>query len=197
MTYYKFLQANGVSPYAGHPWPLPTGTGPGEWVEVAGDLVPCENGIHACRTGDLFDWFDCCLYEIEFEGEVHAASNKVYGRKARLLRRVSTWNERSQRLFAADCAEHVSHLWVAPEGCDWQPSQTLNVVRRYANGKASGRELDAARDATWAARDAACAAWATCAACAACAATCDAWATWAAERSWQPTKLLEYLEIEE
>jgi len=147
MTYYKFLGEDGRSTRQGFEWPLPTEDGPGEWVEVDGDLVECRNGLHACRPRDLVFWIGARLYVLEFDGEVIDATEKVYGRRARLASRVDAWNERSARLFAADCAEHVAHLWQKPAGCDWEPSHTLDVVRRYANGEATKEELRAARDA--------------------------------------------------
>lgn len=63
----------------------------------------------------------------------------------RLLRRVETWNKRTARLFAADCAEAVVHLC----GDDPRPRAAIDVARRYARGEASRDELDAARAAAW------------------------------------------------
>ena len=185
MKYYKFLRENGRSPYADYQWPLPTESEPGDWVEVEGKLVLCENGIHACRAGDLINWLGHSLYELEYAEEPEGSDNKVFGRKARLIRRVGAWNERTARLYAADCAEHVAHLWQSSEGVTWKPADTIAVVRQCANGNATSEELAAAGDAAWAVVDAAGAARAAARA-----------AAGAAETEWQLARLLEVLRIE-
>ncbi len=217
MNYYKFLTAGGKGSHSGHKWSLPTDTEPGEWLSVTGPLVECENGIHACRPQDVSQWIDAAMYELEYDDEPLVAGSKVYGRRARLVRRIDAWNDRTARLFAADCAERVSHLWVAPAGCNWKPSDTLDVVRRFAVGDATAEELDAARDSAWdaardstraAARDSAWAAardstWAaarySASDSASDSARDSAWAAASdsardAERKWQSARLLEVTE---
>ena len=176
MTYYKFLTADGLSSYADYAWSLPTDDGPGDPVEVEGELVACKNGIHACTLRDSFDWFDEAMYEIEFADTPQEAGNKVFGRSARLVRRIDAWDARTARLLAADCAEHVAHLWVAPEGVTWVLADTISVVRRYAEGDATREELDAAYSAAYSAANSA--------------------ANSAAERDWQTARLAEVLGLE-
>lgn len=44
------------------PWPLPADGQPGAWMPaVAGDLVLCENGYHACTEANLMIWLDAAL----------------------------------------------------------------------------------------------------------------------------------------
>lgn len=71
---------------------------------------------------------------------------------------------REIRLYAIWCARQVQHLMT-----DTRSVAALDVIERFANGKATEKELDAARDA---ARDAALDAWD--------AAWGAAWAAWAA-----------------
>jgi hypothetical protein len=87
--------------------------------------------------------------------------------RARLVRRVETWNDRTARLFAADCAEHVLPLFETKYHDDKRPRQAIQAARDYANGKIIKKQLAAARDAAWAAARDAGDAW-------------DAWAAWAA-----------------
>ena len=84
------------------------------------------------------------------------------------------------RLFAADCAESVLHIFEKEHPNDDRPRKVIRAARDYANGFISSQELKAARDAAeaaWAAAgDAEDAAWA-----AAGAARAAAWAAaWAA-----------------
>ena len=53
MSTYKFLTKAAAGPLSGFAWPRPTGDAPGAWVEAEGALVPCANGSHLCRPGDL------------------------------------------------------------------------------------------------------------------------------------------------
>ena len=58
--------------------------------------------------------------------------------------------DREWRLYAVWCAEQVSHLMT-----DLRSHAALQVARRFANGKATREELDAAGAAAWAAAGAA------------------------------------------
>jgi hypothetical protein len=91
-------------------WHLPKRGKPGEWMpEIEGELELCANGYHICRPQDLIYWLDEAIFEVEFEGEIVEGYDKCVVRKARLVRKLETWNENTMRLFAADCAEHVLH----------------------------------------------------------------------------------------
>ena len=63
--------------------------------------------------------------------------------------------DREIRLFGVWCARQVQHLMTDPRSI-----AALDVAERFANGEATQYELNAARDAAWAARDARDAAWA-------------------------------------
>ena len=214
-TYYKFLTADNRGPYSKFEWPVPVGDKPGKWVHTEGPLELCHNGIHVCEFKDLLKWADAQLFEVEVNGGSLVGKDKTAFRSARLVRQVETWNDRTARLFAADCAEHVAHLWKAPAGVTWKPADTIEVVRRFAHGEATQGELDAARgaarDAAWTAEEvgeeaagAEAGAAAEEAAWAARGAARDAvWASWdaagdaamAAERQWQLATLAKYLEV--
>jgi len=73
------------------------------------------------------------------------------------------------RLYAVWCARQVQHLITDPRSLD-----ALDVADAFANGKATKKELAAARDAAWAAAGAA--AWAAARAAARAAAGAAAWA---------------------
>lgn len=174
--YFKFLDAAGSGQHSGFAWPLPKGDDPGAWVEAAGALVACENGLHAARAGDCLAWLDETAYELEYDGEVLDGVDKVLGRKARLTRRLA-WDERTKRLFACDCAERVLPLYERAVPGDARPREAIAVARRFANGAATREELAAARAAASAAASAA--AW---------------YAAGAAERAWQTATLVAYLD---
>lgn len=67
--------------------------------------------------------------------------------------------DRLARLFACDCAESVLHIYEKEFPDDKRPREAIEVARRFAIGKATRDELDAARDAAgdavWAAASAA------------------------------------------
>jgi len=151
-TYYKVLKPDRKTIHANGQWPMP-----GKWLEAEGDLIPCANGLHLCRRGDLIQWLGPEIWTAEYEGERVDSNDKIVVRKARLIKRLDTWNERTQRLFACDCAEHVLHFFESKFPGDDRPRKVIETTRLYAVGEASLPELRLAARAT---RDAASAAWA-------------------------------------
>lgn len=170
-------------------------------------IRPCKRGYHLCREQDLVLWLGPTIHEAKWRGERIDDSDKIVVSEARTVRRLTTWDERTARLFAADCAEHVAHL--ADADTRRVIRKTLSVVRRFADGEATVDELARAAETAWAAGAAARAAetaWAA-------RAAWDAWATeaaeaaeaaaWAAaeaartartaEREWQTGRLMEIL----
>lgn len=111
MIAYKFLRADGASPFTRFRWDVPV-DGPGGWVEAPAD--PCRRGIHACRPGDLPYWAGQALFEIELDGEVVAAASKVVAPRGRLLRRLDAWDEEVREAYQAMCAARAHQL--AAEG---------------------------------------------------------------------------------
>ena len=115
-----------------------------------------------------------------------------YEDKLWLLLRNEFISDKDMRLFACDCAEKSLPIFEKQFPKDTRPRKTIETARLFANGNASQEELDAARDAAWAAaRDAA---WAAARA----AARDAAWAVARAAardaaREWQLAKLAEYL----
>jgi hypothetical protein len=223
MKLYKVTDTNGRSCHGGTgKWSLPKNGEPGEWWEIGGEIIACENGLHACRRADLVNWLGPCIHELEHEGEIIDGGDKVVVRKARLVRTLETWSERTQRLFAADCAERVLHLYEAKYPNDSRVRNCIEISRKVAVGELPISELDTARAAAWAAARAAAwaaaraAAWAAARAAAGAAARAAAWdaasaaawdaasaaawdaasaAAWdAAERAWQTERLFEYLD---
>lgn len=146
-SFFKITNENGEPFHGGSgAWSMPKGKRPGAWRIIKGDLVPCSNGLHLARRGDLLEWLGPVIWEAEHDGEIIECTDKVVVRKARLLRRVGGWNEQTARLFAADCAERVVKIANDPR-CD----AAILAARQYAFGLIDDAARDAARDAAWAA----------------------------------------------
>jgi hypothetical protein len=97
------------------------------------------------------------------------------------LRALGDAHQTAVRLFACDVAEGVLYLFEKQYPDDKRPRQAIETARRYALGKATKEELDAAMVAAWDARDAAARAAARAAVMAAAkVAARDAWAAGAA-----------------
>lgn len=91
--FYKVL-VNGKSCHGGNlVWSLPTENGPGEWQEVAGKIVLCENGLHV-TSNPVHWWKDgCTVYEVEIDGEIGGRNNekcKIVVPKVRLIKAVNS-----------------------------------------------------------------------------------------------------------
>jgi hypothetical protein len=157
----KFTGKNGET-HGGYKWPLPTknadGTWkPGKWTrKITGQLEACENGYHYTDSDWCAAWIDAELYEVEISGETISSSVtpvKHVCRRARLVRKIETWNDKIARLFAVRCARDAISFVKNP---DPRSIAAIDTAEKYANGQATGEDLAAARDAAWdAARDAA------------------------------------------
>ena len=180
---YKALMKNGIGPYSNFQWPLPKNGKPGKWVHTKGEIVICENGIHYCESElQLLDWLQEEIYEIEVKGKTIRDDDKSASRSGRLVRKLDTWNERTARLFACDCAEHVLHIFHEKYPDDMRPDEAIETARRYAEGQATEQELEAAYRAAYsAAYRAAYRAWAA------------SWAARDTEKQWQAGRLGSYL----
>ena len=125
--------------------------GVGRWrPKIKGELVPCRAGYHLCRGEDLLGWLNETICEAEYDGEIIESGDKVVVRRARITRILDTWNEKTARLFACDCAERALKRVNNP---DPRSVEAVKVARRFANGEATWEELvDArlvARTAAW------------------------------------------------
>ena len=142
---------------------------------IEGELEPCRNGYHVVTLEQLPDWLGERIFEVEPGDEIVHEDNKSVTRTCRLTRECTGWNERTARLFACDCAEHVLSLYEAQYPDDGRPRKAIEIARRYAEGKATVEELNAAWAASLnAAQDAAL----------------------NAERQWQVGRLRKILEVE-
>ncbi|MBA3475664.1 MAG: hypothetical protein H0T10_02795 [Actinobacteria bacterium] len=104
MNAYKFLAIGGNGRFSEFPWPRPVGMEPGTWVAAAEPLEDCRHGVHACTLGQLLDWMDDELWEIELDGKIVAGETMVVAERGRLLRQVVGWDGRTAQEFADACA---------------------------------------------------------------------------------------------
>jgi hypothetical protein len=154
MKYYRLISENNMSrggtfDYTAY---LPKDDQPGEWTpDIEGTIEPCQRGYHVTDARHLLDWADAQLYECEVKEPVaHEDGDKWACRSIRLMRQIEAWNPKTLRLFACWCVRQVWHLLT-----DERSRNAVEVAERYASGEAMSAELDAARDAAWAAaRDA-------------------------------------------
>ena len=174
----------------------------GRWRSVRGELVACRHGLHVVTVAQLPAWLGPAIWRVEVRGELIDAGDKMVARRARITERVAAWDERTARLFAADCAERVLPVFERERPGDNRPREAIAVARRFANSEATREELAAARaaaesaawaarakvaarDAAWAARAKVAARAAESAARAAARAAGATWAvTWAAWAAW-------------
>jgi hypothetical protein len=156
MVYYKVLAADGCSPIHGGKgkWFLPKEKGPGEWMPAVKPVL-CESGYHFVTLDQLPKWIGPTIYEVEVRGEVLSAQDKGVATQARLIRRMDTWNEKTLRLFAADCAEHVLGIYEKQYPKDERPRKAIQAARDFANGLIDANAAKAAKAAAKAARYAA------------------------------------------
>lgn len=101
MHAYKFLTADRRSAITGFAWPESA------WVEAAGRLELCRNGVHACRIEHLPHWIGAELWAVELGGEIQEGPDAVLARRGRLVARVSEWADGVNREFGHECAQRA------------------------------------------------------------------------------------------
>jgi hypothetical protein len=187
-TQVKFLREDWRGEYSGFDYTpyLPRDGQPGLWLpRVYGVIALCRRGYHATTLAHWREWRNvrCAVWEFApLEGRLHAPiedGSKAVGDGGRLVSIVDTWSAQNLRLFAADCAARVLHLFERRHQDDVRPREAIAVARRFARGDATAGDVSKAYQDAYAAADAAAAAAAAYAA--------------AAERRWQDARLLAYL----
>jgi len=67
-------------------------------------------------------------------GQIIHEADKSVAEQARLIRKVKTWNDKTLRLYAADCAERVLGLYEKQYPNDDRPRKAIQAARDFANG---------------------------------------------------------------
>jgi hypothetical protein len=120
---------------------LPDADTPGEWApKYKTKPILYERGYYWCEARHAIHHLHVECYLFEPCGETVRGNDENVSQGGRLLRRVETWNDRTARLFAADCAETVARLC----GDDPRPREAIEIARRYVRGQATEAELAAA-----------------------------------------------------
>ena len=154
---FKSLDENNHSPYAAFDFKkyLPKDGKPGRWLPKVTDLKICASGWHGCKDGNILEYLNANIYEIETRGKVLEDNDKFTAQQIRLVRKCEGWNEVNARLFACDCAAHVLHIYEKEYPDDKRPRECIEVARKFAHGKATREEIAAVRAAAGAAAGAA------------------------------------------
>jgi len=79
-------------------------------VEANGTLIPCRNGVHACRIAHLPHWVGPELWAVDVDGEMIEGPDSVVARRGRLVRLVEDWSKGAAQEFAEDCARRATTL---------------------------------------------------------------------------------------
>ncbi len=181
-TIYKVLASDGTPCHGGSgKWFMPKGKRPGKWMPAIKDIQPCARGYHFVNLEQLPTWLGPTLYEVEVRGQVTHLADKSVAEQARLIRKVEIWNDKTLRLFAADCAEHVLGIYerVCPK--DDRPRKAIQAARDFANGLIDRNAAHAAANAASYAAEAAYAASYTASYTASYAANAASYAAYAAD----------------
>ena len=135
--------------------------GKGKWTpnrkrSVKGDLKPCENGLHYCRDEQVLHWLGEELWEFVdlTPDETIDNGDKMVTRAGKVTKKYETWNERTQRLFAVDCARIAVNRYAQDDQRELLHA-CLDVTVGYAEGFVDDDARAAAHAAAWDAWDAA------------------------------------------
>jgi len=156
MTYYKIFKelVDGCaeSPYGHQVYNIT-----GEYPKLEGDAVLCKWGYHFCTPVQLLKYLNQAqtICEVIPHGEVLIDDEKCCTVGPIEILEPLNWNERIARLFAADCAEHVLHIFERHYPNDDRPRKAIEAARKFANGETSVKELERASAAAYNAANAA------------------------------------------
>ncbi len=127
MRAYKVLH-DGRSPFTAWRWSLPAQGGPGDWVQADGPIGLCTNGVHAASTEQLPHWLGMELWEIELDGEIIQDEAALIASRARLVRRITAWDEAMRQQYARWClgrAQEITESYPSGEGLVEKVSHTI------------------------------------------------------------------------
>jgi hypothetical protein len=130
--------AGSISPFSRFRWPTPRDGTEADWVEAAGDLSICRNGVHACRPEVISSWLGEELWEVELDGIEVELEGVLVARRGRLEQRVDSWNEDTARDFALWCAGRVQEL------VDGRENERARRMATALQGMARQENLDVA-----------------------------------------------------
>ncbi len=141
MTYlYKWMLPGLITPAQNKKWPVKVG----EWTPEETPVL-CESGWHAVQEKDVLthlpSQIGAELWIVSVKGQRVNGDNKFCAEQMRLDQLVGTTTDQNLRLFACDVAEDALSLIENP---DPGSLKAIEVYRRYANGEATAKELDAA-----------------------------------------------------
>jgi len=153
MKYYKVLRSGGKSTYGDFSkWILPSKDGkPGRWMPTLKGEIKCGvNGYHLIFADFLKDHLGEEIYEAEGRGDSDESNGTIAFRQARLIRKLP-WDGQLAIEFACQCVEHVLYLWKRKRKHpgDDLAEYTIEVVRRWWQGKECLRKLEAVASACW------------------------------------------------
>jgi len=130
-TYYKFLNGREATFVPGFRYRLRVWQPP-----VEDDLVACENGYHVLEEHHLpGEFIGRDMFVAEVKGDLIHAGDKTVARQCRIVEHLTGWNERTARLFAADCAERLLPFWETHGPGDGSLLDAIQVVRDCVDGK--------------------------------------------------------------
>jgi len=144
-AYYKVLMTGRLSNHDSSEWPEPPGI-----RTVDGEIEPCENGLHLVDAEHIIDWLylgtEIWVAEPTPDATIVKGDDKIAVSGARLVRQLP-WDDRTARLFAADCAEHVLHHYEDRYPGDDRPRKAIEMARAVARGEATSAAWSAAESA--------------------------------------------------
>jgi len=150
VKYYKVLDTSACSCWVDDfQWHVPKNGKPGKWMPKVKQIISCIRGYHLCKRKDLIEWLGDNIWLAEGRGESIRGKDTTVFQQARLLKKIERWNKKTMRLLAADCAEHVLHIFENKRPNDDRTRKVIQAARDFAEGKISEDDLAAAEDAAW------------------------------------------------
>ena len=129
----------------------------GEWTPRVANPVNCKSGYHTLTPAGLSEYIfeGDAIVRCKRRGCGEVIDGKAANESVMPVEIVGRATKRNLRLFAAACAEDALPHYKAAYPDDLTLEVAIHTVRAYSYGAATDEELAAARNAAWAAWDAA------------------------------------------
>lgn len=133
MIAHKFCRRGALGPLTQRAWPRPLPAADGDWLQVEdGPLVPCRNGLHACRIEQLSYWIADELWEVELGDEWIETRHSIVARRARLVRRIEAWEGAAAGAFTRACLARAEAAFARAGQVGTLASEYLESTQQFA-----------------------------------------------------------------
>lgn len=121
--YFKVLNEDMASLYSHKKWKKPP-----LWMPRIKTLTMCESGYHLTDIDHLIEWLGPVIWIAEPDGKIVTDTNKIVCERARLVKRLDTWNKKL-RVYSRLIARNMCFPFLKNNTLTRQTTKSRNPSR--------------------------------------------------------------------